>query len=213
MPHTRQTHTWQTRLIALPLIAALSALTIACTSSASEAGTPAPLEPTAPTATATPAAASPRLTATAAATPASTAEPTPTPAPTPPAGSPRITGSTEHSGSLYTVNQLRDPAPPGSLQAGPGNRLVAIDVTQERIAPRLDAFSPYYFAVQDAGGNVYFPNGGESALEPAFSAGELAPGEQTRGWITFELPQGAKVLAVLAEPNPQGGTVVIAALD
>ncbi len=131
---------------------------------------------------------------------------------TPPTGSPNLSETSQNGGSRYTINEVRDPAPIGFLGIGEGNRLIAIDVTQEGTS-QLDPFNPLYFALQDAAGYIYFPGFTDSALAPSLSSGDLGAGQKVRGWVAFEVPENAEIRAVLTQPHPLGGTVVIAALD
>ena len=170
--------------------------------------TPEPTPTQAPTATPTP-----EPTPTQAPTATPTPEPTPTQAPmaTPtPEPSPVEIGTTvEAGGSSYTLNEVKDPAPAGVFGVDAGKRLVALDITQVGISDDGDPYNPLYFAVQDTDGYVYVPGFADADVEPSFGSGELAAGQIVRGWVVFELPESARLVSVLADPEVFGAKVTI----
>ena len=151
-------------------------------------------------------------------TPASTATPTPEPTPTQaptatptPEPSPVEIGTTvEAGGSSYTLNEVKDPAPAGVFGVDAGKRLVALDITQVGISDDGDPYNPRYFAVQDTDGYVYVPGFADADVEPSFGSGELAAGQIVRGWVVFELPESARLVSVLADPEVFGAKITIA---
>lgn len=159
----------------------------------------------------------PKDTATAAPT-NTPAPPTATPSPRPPATAtpnpkPKIGTTIEAKGSKYTVNAV-DLAvvPVGSSKPPAGKRWVAVDVTQEGVTAD-DSFNSFYFFIQDKADYVYdgtFAFG--AGKEPTFQSGKLAAGQKVRGWLIFEVPIDAVVISVLAQPEPIGGTIIIADL-
>ena len=173
--------------------------------------TPEPTPTQAPTATPTP-----EPTPTQAPTATPTPEPTPTQAPTAtptPEPSPVEIGTTvEAGGSSYTLNEVKDPAPAGVFGVDAGKRLVALDITQVGISDDGDPYNPLYFAVQDTDGYVYVPGFADADVEPSFGSGELAAGQIVRGWVVFELPESARLVSVLADPEVFGAKITIADL-
>ena len=173
--------------------------------------TPEPTPTQAPTATPTP-----EPTPTQAPTATPTPEPTPTQAPTAtptPEPSPVEIGTTvEAGGSSYTLNEVKDPAPAGVFGVDAGKRLVALDITQVGISDDGDPYNPFYFAVQDTDGYVYVPGFADADVEPSFGSGELAAGQIVRGWVVFELPESARLVSVLADPEVFGAKITIADL-
>ena len=133
--------------------------------------------------------------------------------PDPPAETPSSTSyPTVIAGdSSYTVNEIRDPAPPLSIfPPDEGKRLVAIDITQ--VGQVDDAFyNPNNFLAQDFDGYVYSRDG-YSDIEPRFSSGYLSAGQKTRGWVTFQIPASAVLVSVLVEGGFREANVVIADL-
>ena len=142
-----------------------------------------------------------------------TPEPTPTqapPVPSPPSSPVEIGTTVEAGGSSYTLNEVKDPAPAGVFGVDAGKRLVALDITQVGISDDGDPYNPRYFAVQDTDGYVYVRGFADADVEPSFGSGELAAGQIVRGWVVFELPESARLISVLADPEVFGARITIA---
>ncbi len=119
-------------------------------------------------------------------------------APGEPTAEPIPVGSTvRFGGSSYTVHEVRDPVPPGYSGVDEGHRFVAVDVTQIGIEDGV-SFNPLNYSIQDADGYVYDRDGGAD-INPKFSYGNLTAGQRVRGWITFQIPEDAILVRVLAE--------------
>ena len=147
----------------------------------------------------------PQPTPTRASTPTPTREPTPTPEPTP-----VVIGTTVVAGgSSYTLNEVRDPAPPGIFGVTEGKRLIALDITQVGTSDDGDDFNALYFAVQDSDGYVYGPELAGADVEPQFGSGELATGQIVRGWVVFELPETSRLVSVMVEAEVFGSRITI----
>ena len=114
----------------------------------------------------------------------------------------------EAGNSSYTVNEVRDPAPP-QREVEVGKRLVAIDITQVGLVDDAN-YSPYYFYVQDSDGYLY-QRSGSADVEPHFSSGNLLVGQRVRGWVTFTVPTSAVLESVLTEVRSR--MVVIADIN
>ena len=107
-------------------------------------------------------------------------------------------GSTvRFEGSSYIVHEVRDPVPPGYSGVDEGNRFVAVDVTQISVEDGV-RFSYLDFSVQDADGYVYSHDRGAD-INPDFGYGSLASGQRVRGWVSFQIPEDATLVRVLAE--------------
>ena len=141
------------------------------------------------------------------AVPTATVPPSPTKKPVA-----KVGDTTETGGSKYVVNEVRDPVTSTNQFSKPadGMRWIAIDVTQEA-TKEGDSFNPFYFSVQDDKAFVY-QRGGLGGPSPSLSSGTLALGQKVRGWVTFEIPVGAKIISIMTQPDPIGGSVVIADL-
>lgn len=130
----------------------------------------------------------------------------PQPVPTPGAG-PTVGTPVEAGGSRYTVHSVEDPAKAGEyFGPDPGKRWVVIEVTQEATDKQVSG-SPFNFTVQDKDGFIYDFDFGEK--EPEFSSRELAPGQRQRGFITFEVPEDAELVAVWVDADfPKPHTLI-----
>ena len=94
------------------------------------------------------------------------------------------------NGSIFKVNDIRDPAPT-SGEMEEGMRLVAFDITQ--MASEDDQqHSLNYFTVRVVGGNVFSANA-LTSLRPLFREGRLDNGQSIRGWVAFTLPEFALI--------------------
>ena len=116
----------------------------------------------------------------------------------------------ESGGSSYTLNEVMDPAPAGIFGVDTGKRLVALDITQLGMSDGGDPYNAFYFAVQDADGYVYSTGLADADVEPRLGSGELAAGQIIRGWVTFELPESARLVSVLVESEVFGARITIA---
>lgn len=130
----------------------------------------------------------------------------------PPGEGPEIGTTVEAGGSLYTVNGIQDPGPvPDDDFFGPeeGNRWVTLDITQEASGGE-DSAGPWDFTVQDEDGFIYEWTFGEA--EPEFPTVQLANGQRVRGYLTFEVPEEAVLVAVYADADFPRPPVMIADL-
>ena len=109
--------------------------------------------------------------------------------------------------SRFTVHQVLDPEPPGTFQTTSGNRRIGIEITQEA----LTGSQQYHFAqfrVRDTNGKLYtwaIANG-----DPQFSVGTIQAGESRRGWLSFQVPVGVPVDALVFQGLTQSaGTAIV----
>jgi len=128
------------------------------------------------------------------------------PVPSPGSG-PAVGTVVEAGGSRYTVHSIQDPAPAGEyFGPDPGKRWVVVEVTQEAL-DKQDSGSPFDFTVQDKDGFIYDFDFGEK--EPEFQSRELGPGQRQRGFITFEVPEDAELVAVWVDADfPKPHTLI-----
>jgi hypothetical protein len=134
----------------------------------------------------------------------STSDQQPVPAP---GSGPAVGTAVEAGGSRYTVHSIEDPAKAGEyFGPDPGKRWVVIEVTQEALTKQVSG-GPFDFTVQDKDGFIYGFDFGEK--EPEFSSRELAPGQRQRGFITFEVPEDAELVAVWVDADfPKPHTLI-----
>lgn len=92
-----------------------------------------------------------------------------------------------------------DPAPAGSFsKPKASNRWVAFDVSIENTGGEAD-FNPFYFVLKATDNRQYdLAFGGN---EPSLNSGEQEVGEATRGWVTFEVPEGATLATLSYDPT------------
>jgi len=76
---------------------------------------------------------------------------------------------------------------------GPGNTLVAILVRYQAVAEGIDYATGYWRATGEDGRSF------EASTDyvPALGSGELAPGEEAEGWVTFEVPRSTQLIEIL----------------
>jgi len=125
-----------------------------------------------------------------------------------PGSGPAVGTPVEAGGSRYTVHSVTDPAPKGEYaQPKPGNRWITIEVTQEALEKKVSGGGAFDFSVQDKDGFIYdYTFGGK---EPEFKMMDLAIGQRQRGFITFEVPENAEVVAIWVDANwPKPQTLI-----
>lgn len=79
-----------------------------------------------------------------------------------------------------------------------GNIFVVVDVTVESVDRDDGPYNPLYFKAKDSEGFEYTAS--FAAPDPALSAGSLAPGDRARGFVAFEVKQGADGVVMSFEP-------------
>jgi len=105
------------------------------------------------------------------------------------------------NGIAITLNEYRDSIPGNkSYQPKAGNRYVGVDVTIENRGSQAQSFNEYYGTVRDTEGHQFNTGFGNVAPGPALNSGKNSPGDKARGWITFEIPNSAKVATFRYEP-------------
>jgi len=101
-----------------------------------------------------------------------------------------------------TLNQVADPWVSDNefIQPDAGKRIVAFDVTIENTGKsRTHGANPFNFKLTDAQSFAY-----ETSFfgpDPALHATDLGSGEKTRGWVPFEVNQGASLGVLKYDPN------------
>lgn len=124
-----------------------------------------------------------------------------------PAG-PAVGATTESGGSRYTVNSINPNYTGSVFKPDQGFRYYAIDITQ--VATKQDdPYNVLYFHVQTSD-DYFWDCWGFGAPSPAFSSGRLNAGQAVRGWASCEIPQNATVVAIFADPEPLGASIIIA---
>lgn len=103
-------------------------------------------------------------------------------------------------GIALTVIQVTKETKLGDFfEADPGKVYLCIEVLLENEERDDDMpVNPLYFEVKDSDGYVY--NTSFGSKDPSLKATDVAKGDKTRGWVTFEIPEKATGLVVTYEP-------------
>lgn len=118
-----------------------------------------------------------------------------------------VGATTEVGGSRYTVHQVADPEAPGLFTTTAGNRRVALEITQEAVANNV-TYSFANFRLRDVNGEEH--TWAITNTSPQFQSGTLKAGESKRGWISFQVPTGVGIDAlILLTPGKAGGTAIV----
>ncbi len=109
----------------------------------------------------------------------------------------------EKNSSLeLTVNGIREHQGQGVIQPNRGNKWIVVSTTITNKGTEPKTLSIVSFEVVDNKNKPYEVALLASALEDVKSpSGEIQPGEERRGEVTFEVPEGAKGLKLLFQPN------------
>ncbi len=168
----------------------------------------------APAAVAERATATPQLTRTP--VPTNTPRPTRTPKPTAtvtksvdtPQPQPLYLGDVvEQYGYLLLAIMVEDPTTPGMFyQAKEGYKLVAVEIIVGNVSGETLSVNPLYATLVDNEGFVYQPE--LAGREGQILTVNLRSGEKARGWVAFEVPEGATVAGIKYAVDPFGGKVL-----
>lgn len=108
-----------------------------------------------------------------------------------------------------TLYQYYDPAPNGVLSQAPaGYHLISFDVAIGNSTRSPHSYNLLYFYLKTSDNRKYDASIVSSDLSPAMSAGMNQPGESTRGWVTFIIPDSASISS-LGYQELLGDTVVL----
>lgn len=121
----------------------------------------------------------------------------------PPGSGPKLGETVDAGNARITVRAVEDPVRESTFSPDAGKRYVAFDITVEAARGKVSV-SGFDFTVQDDDGFVY--DYAIAGREPALKMTDLAQGRQVRGWVTFEVPQDAKLVALYADldfPRPE----------
>jgi hypothetical protein len=115
-------------------------------------------------------------------------------------------GRVEAPAWAFTVHEARDPYD-GQMQAPqsspPGTRYAALDVEVENGSEQSLNFTPVDIRLRDGAG-VEYRGGSAIGTEPMINPRNLNPGELSRGWVWFILPEEVEIVEVAyVAPGPQ----------
>jgi hypothetical protein len=127
-----------------------------------------------------------------------TQAPTPTPDPTMPSNTNAYVGDTLGWPDSHTLAVISvDPSVKGLIDAGPGFHYVAVEVAFQAIQ-EIEYNQIFDFELHDSSGFTYsVAVFGDK--EPSLGSGTLRPGKIARGWVVFEVADGAKGLELWYE--------------
>lgn len=104
-------------------------------------------------------------------------------------------------GDYYlTVNGFEDYVDENPfIQPEEGNKFFIVDVTIENNGAEPKSYNELDFEIQDSVSYIY--DSYLSLKEPSLQSGDLQPGRNVRGWITFEIPKNAQGLELIYQPD------------
>lgn len=118
-----------------------------------------------------------------------------------------VGATTEVRGSRYTVLQVVDPEAPGFFTTAAGKRRVALEIKQEAVSAGV-TYSFASFRLRDANGDEH--TWAITNTSPKFDSGVLNAGESRQGWISFQVPAGVALDAlILVTPGQAKGTAIV----
>lgn len=114
----------------------------------------------------------------------------------------------EDSGLAMAVHAVEDPAVPNTrnYQPKPGTRLVAVEWELGSLSDTHQA-APHEAQLIDDRGVRHGAVFGAMADHPEFQSVPLAMSERVRGWLAFELPDGATPAVLEYKPTVWGKTI------
>lgn len=107
----------------------------------------------------------------------------------------------EVAGMSLSATQVADPATPSIIyEPTAGTRLVAVEVIVGNVSSTDPVnVNPLNFTLVDADGFTYQAElgGAENQIDLA----DLVIGEKKKGWVSFEVPEGAVLTSIKFQPN------------
>jgi len=80
-----------------------------------------------------------------------------------------------------------------------GRRLAVLDVEIQNLSDEVHGYNGLNYALRDADSYRY-DNAAWGGKEPRLGAGDLAPGDKMRGWVTLDIPDDITMVEILASP-------------
>jgi hypothetical protein len=97
-----------------------------------------------------------------------------------------------------TVNAVEDNVPPGRFDDAPTGRYVAVDWTIKNEGVIGADINRLHFKLQTADGFVI--QRASEVREPGLKTDTIGPGQVVRGWLTYDVPPGARVVSAIYQP-------------
>jgi len=102
---------------------------------------------------------------------------------------------------ILTVNSIKTCVSDNEfIQPSSGNKFIIADITQENVGSIPKDYNLWYFKLQD-NKDYSYTTAILSCKEPMFGFGTLQPTMKTRGYITFEIPQGNQPSKLIFTPD------------
>lgn len=103
---------------------------------------------------------------------------------------------------VLVVTDVRDPAesPYPTVMPTAGHRFVAVSVLIRNEDSRPAPYSYLHFRLRDSSGATITATA-IAAAEPTLGAGNVAPGRDVSGWVTFVLDGDAPIVALTFHPS------------
>jgi hypothetical protein len=108
--------------------------------------------------------------------------------------------------SSFTVHSIADPEPPGFFPTQAGFRRIAVEVTQQAVSGTV-RYQFSEFRLRDSTGEVRTWTTANS--NPGFASGTLQAGQERRGWLSFQVPDGVGLDALIWQPLGSASAVVL----
>jgi hypothetical protein len=105
----------------------------------------------------------------------------------------RLGDAQPREGAQVTLAEMHWSPRQVRVPLSPGNTLVAIMVRYQAVADGIDYATGYWRAIGEDGRSYE----AYTDYVPALESGELAPGEEAEGWVTFEVPRSMQLIEVL----------------
>jgi hypothetical protein len=117
----------------------------------------------------------------------------------------------EHYGCLLSAIAAEDPATPGMFyQDESGKKLVAVEIIVGNVSSEILGVNPLKATLVDGDGFTYQAE--LAARDGQIATCDLSPGEKVRGWIAFEIPEGATGASIKYAVESFGSKVLQASL-
>jgi hypothetical protein len=113
----------------------------------------------------------------------------------------------QNSGYVLTALTVADPATPGMLYSPEtGKKLVAVEIIIGNVSGDVLSSNPLNAILIDDGGFVYQEDIG--SVDGEIASLSLNPGEQTKGWVSFKIPDTAKAAGIKYSSDILGTNVL-----
>lgn len=123
----------------------------------------------------------------------------------------KIGDAVELDGKTITVNEVKPYSSKNQfLTPKSGNKFVAIDVTLKNNSEDAYNYNVLEFSLQD--NEDYSYTNAVSDIEPYLTVGAIQPGQTTRGFIAYEIPETNEPVKLIYTPNFWGTKQIIVEL-